>query len=67
MTTTRMPTQNLSLSKKEKEMLRQLADDENRSISKQVVHMMKFYKNYHKSRRKDRDIGDLTELSYDLR
>ena len=66
-----MPTQNLSLSRRENEMLCKLAEEENRSISKQVVHMMKQYiksdKAEKKSRRQERDIGDLTELSYDLR
>ena len=56
---------NISLSKEQKKKLTDLADSENRKYSQQIIHMMEFYLNHHKRKRKD--IGDLTELSHDLR
>lgn len=37
------PTQNISLTKEEKQRLKDLAEKEHRSISKQVIHMMDHY------------------------
>ncbi len=61
----KMPRRTISLNKKEDDMLKDLSEKEHRSCSQQIVHMMEFYLNHRKRNRKD--IGDLTELSHDLR
>lgn len=38
-----MPQMNISLTEKQKERLKKLSEEENRSYSKQIVHMMDYY------------------------
>ena len=42
-----MPTLNLYIDNKTKDQLKELADKENRSISKQVKHMLEYYIEHH--------------------
>ena len=52
------------MSEKQAALLEDISKEEKRTISKQIVHMLDFYLQHKKSFEKD--IGDLTELSYDL-
>ncbi len=56
-----MPTIKISITKEEIEQLEEISQKEKRNYSKQLVHMMKYYIKDH-----DKDIGELTELSYEL-
>jgi len=63
--TSQMPRMNISLTKEQMKTLKDLSEKEHRPYSNQIIHMMEFYLQHHKRKRKD--AGDLSELSYDLR